>query len=203
MPRKIKQPKSKKVSAVIRQQRVEVNLAWNKTFGQDQTARFDNAQKFVDSECIRLMVKYTPARNNILYKSPTLGTKIGSGHIYYSSPYARYQYYGKLMVSRLTGSPYASKGESKVLTDKNLRYDTFRHPQAQKLWLSTLSKQYVEYLKAFRKYQRYAMKFTLTSQTPNRLPTVWLPQVTALSKKIFSAIRHGSIHLCYTRLFRV
>lgn len=144
VPRKIKQPKSKKVSAVIRQQRIEVNLAWKQTFGKDQTARFDNAQKFVDSECIRLMVKYTPARNNILYKAATLGTKIGSGHIYYNSPYARYQYYGKLMVSRLTGSPYASKGESKVLTDKNLRYDTFRHPQAQKKWFETMKTNHKE-----------------------------------------------------------
>ncbi len=48
------------------------------------------------------------------------------------------------MVSRLTGSPYASKGESKVLTDKNLRYDTFRHPQAQKKWFETMKTNHKE-----------------------------------------------------------
>ncbi|MDE7390700.1 MAG: hypothetical protein K2M82_07160 [Lachnospiraceae bacterium] len=144
MPRKIKQPKNKKISAVIKQQKIEVNLAWKQTFGKDQTARFDNVQKFVDSECIKRMVKYTPARNNILYKSPTLGTKIGSGHIYYQSPCARYQYYGKLMVSKVTGSPYASKGESKVLTNKDLKYSTARHPQAQKLWFETMKTNHKE-----------------------------------------------------------
>lgn len=144
MPRNIKQPKNKKISAVIKQQKIEVNLAWKQNFGKEQTARFDNTQKFVDSECIRLMVKYTPARNNILYKSATLGTKIGSGHIYYQSPCARYQYYGKLMVSRLTGSPYASKGESKVLTNKDLKYSTARHPQAQKKWFETMKTNHKE-----------------------------------------------------------
>lgn len=144
MPKPIKQPKNKKVSAVIKQQKIEANLAWKQTFGKDQTGRFDNAQKFVDIECIRLMVKYTPARNNILYKSAAIGTKIGSGHIYYQSPYARYQYYGKLMVSSVTGSPYASKGESKVLTDKDLNYSTFRHPQAQKLWFEAMKTNHKE-----------------------------------------------------------
>lgn len=144
MPQPIRQPRNRRFRAVIRQQKIEVNLAWNKAFGKEQTDRFSTVQKFVDSECIRLMVKYTPARNNILYKSATLGTKIGSGHIYYNSPYARYQYYGKLMVSRLTGSPYASKGESKVLTDKDLKYDKFRHPQAQKLWFETMKTNHKE-----------------------------------------------------------
>ena len=100
MPQPIRQPRNTRIKAAIRQQKIEVNLAWNRTFGKDQTARFDNTQKFVDSECIRLMVKYTPARNNILYKTAVLGTKIGSGHIYYNSPYARYQYYGILMQAR-------------------------------------------------------------------------------------------------------
>lgn len=130
MPDPIKQPKN----AEIKAQKAKVSLAWKQTFGTDRTAAFASAQKFIDSECIRLMVPYTPARNNILYKSPTLGTKIGSGRIYYLSPYARYQYYGKLMVSSITGSSYAAHGEKKVLTDKNLTYDTTRHPQATSFW---------------------------------------------------------------------
>lgn len=130
MPDPIKQPKN----AEIKAENAKVTLAWKETFGKDRTSSFSYAQKFIDSECIRLMVPYTPARNNILYKSPTLGTKIGSGRIYYLNPYARYQYYGKLMVSSLTGSAYATHGEKKVLTDKNLTYDTTRHPQATSFW---------------------------------------------------------------------
>lgn len=134
MPDPIKQPKS----AEIKSQKAKVSLAWKQTFGKDRTAAFASAQKFIDSECIRLMVPYTPARNNILYKSPTLGTKIGSGRIYYLSPYARYQYYGKLMVSSITGSSYAAHGEKKVLTDKDLVYDTMRHPQATSFWFERM-----------------------------------------------------------------
>ena len=134
MPKKIDQPKN----AEIKAQKAKINLVWKQTFGKDQTDRFTDVQKFIDSECIRLMVPYTPMNNGILMKTAVLGTKIGSGHIYYNSPYARYQYYGKLMVSSVTGSAYAIHGESKVLTVTDLKYSTARHPQAQKMWFETM-----------------------------------------------------------------
>lgn len=95
-------------------------------------------QKFVDSECIRLMGPYTPMQNGVLLKSATIGTKIGSGKILQVAPYARYQYYGKLMVSGVTGSSYASKGEKKVLTNKDLVHSTTRHPQAGPYWFERM-----------------------------------------------------------------
>lgn len=134
----MKQPQNEKIKA----QKAEVNLVWNNTFGKDSTMKFDTAQKFIDSECIRKMVKYTPARNLILSKSAVLGTKIGSGRIVIASPYGRYQYYGKLMVSSTSGSAWAKRGEKKVLTDKDLQYSTSRHPQAQRLWFEFTKKQH-------------------------------------------------------------
>lgn len=134
MADRIKQPKNKSIQS----QKAQLSLIWDKTFGNRNTARFFNVQKYVDSECIRLMVPYTPMQNGILMKAAVLGTKIGSGRIYYNSPYARYQYYGKLMVSSVTGSAYARSGESKVLTDKDLKYDTSRHSQAQRLWFEAM-----------------------------------------------------------------
>lgn len=134
MPDKINQPQDIR----IKQMKAEVDLAWSQTFGKDRTDSFNTAQKFVDSECILLMVPYTPALNKILYKSADLGTKIGSGHIIYQSPYARYQYYGKLMVSSITGSAWARHGESKVLTDTKLTYTTFRHPLAGSYWFERM-----------------------------------------------------------------
>lgn len=134
----IKQPKNVKIKAA----KAAVNLAWSNTFGKDRTMKFDTAQKFVDSECIRKMVRYTPARNLILSKAAVLGTKIGSGRIVITSPYGRYQYYGKLMVSRVTGSPYARHGESKVVTSKDLQYSKRPHPQAQRLWFETTKSQH-------------------------------------------------------------
>ena len=108
-------------------------------------AKLAKAQQFVDSECIRLMVPYTPMLSGQMMQSATRGTVIGSGEIKYNSPYARYQYYGKLMVSSITGSSYARKGESKVLTSKDLRYNKSKRPRAGKLWF--------ERMKADRKEQ--------------------------------------------------
>lgn len=143
MADKINQPKD----LTIKQMKAEVNLAWSKTFGRDRTVRIDSAQKFVDSECIRFMVPYTPALNNILYKSVTLGTVIGSGNLVYLNPYARFQYYGKLMVSSITGSAYAAQGESKVLTDIPLNYTTMRHPLAGAFWFERMKADKLEIIK--------------------------------------------------------
>ena len=80
-------------------------------------------QKFIDSEVIRLCSPYTPFQTNALIESALSGTEIGSGNIIYNSPYAKYLYYGKLMVSPTTGSSWAKQGEKKVETDTDLKYD--------------------------------------------------------------------------------
>ena len=99
---------------------------------------YGKVQKFIDNECMRLMVPYTPMLNGALFRSTTLGTRIGSGKINQNIPYARYQYYGKLMVSSITGSSYATHGESKVLTDKDLNYNKSRHPLAGAFWFERM-----------------------------------------------------------------
>ena len=80
-------------------------------------------QKFIDSEVIRLCSPYTPFQTNALIESALSGTEIGSGNIIYNSPYAKYLYYGKLMVSPTTGSSWAKQGERKALTGTDLKYD--------------------------------------------------------------------------------
>lgn len=140
MANKIKQPKNVKIKAM----NAEMTIEWNKTFGKENTERFHNVQKFVDSECIRYMAKYTPKLNGIMFKSAVLGTKIGSGKIEYTVPYARYQYYGKLMVSSTTGSSYASKGESKVLTDKSLVQNESKNPLGQPFWFKVMKQNHKE-----------------------------------------------------------
>ena len=47
-------------------------------------------------------------------------TRVDGSHIIYPGPSARYLYSGKLMVDPDTGSSYAPKGGTKVLTDKKL-----------------------------------------------------------------------------------
>lgn len=109
-------------------------------------------QKFVDSEVIKKMAPYTPMLSGVLEKSPTLSTVIGSGLIQQNTPYARFQYYGKLMVSSVTGSAWARSGESKVLTDTDLVYNTSRHPLAGKMWFERFKADHKdEVLKGARK----------------------------------------------------
>ena len=113
-------------------------ITWDKSFADRYSERFDKAQKFIDAECIRHMVKYTPTRSTDLRKSATRGSKIGSGKIQYLASYARYQYYGKLMVSSVTGSAYARQGEKKVLTNKDLVYTDTVEKLAGKLWFERM-----------------------------------------------------------------
>lgn len=61
-------------------------------------------------------------------------TRVDGDLIIYPGPYARFLYYGKVMVDPNTGSTYAPKGGSKVVTDRNLVFTQTVHPQAQDHW---------------------------------------------------------------------
>ena len=73
---------------------------------------------------------YVPALTGSLDKR----TRVDGGEIIYPGPYARYLYFGKLMVDPATGSSYAQKGSTKVLTDKKLVFNKAMHGQAQSHW---------------------------------------------------------------------
>lgn len=131
-------PKGNIVEVRYKNGKTKLKLEWAADFKPRMNHNFTNAQEFVDSECIRLMKPYTPNRSGVLYKSATLGTEIGSGEIHQVAPYARYQYYGMLMVSSITGSSFAKAGESKVLTSIPLQYSKGKHLQAGKLWFERM-----------------------------------------------------------------
>lgn len=72
----------------------------------------------------------------------------------WSTPYARYLYYGLLMVDSVNGSSWARKGSTKVLTDKPLHY-----AKGCKLWCEKAREIYNEdwrliYQNAFKKNMR-------------------------------------------------
>jgi hypothetical protein len=71
----------------------KAELKWNIGFQKKWQGRFDSAQEFVDSECIRLTEPFVPKRTGMLEKSGILGSVIGSGKISYIAPYAKKQYY--------------------------------------------------------------------------------------------------------------
>lgn len=81
-----------------------------------------NVQMFLTNTVNRRITRYMPYRSSALstklkfIKSPTEIEVLG--------PYARYQYYGKVMV----GKP------PKTVTDRPLKYDKTKHPMAGPLW---------------------------------------------------------------------
>ncbi len=89
---------------------------------------------FMANEAKRLMNPYVPAMNMGLSQNVRTYVEHGAGVVHYTSAYANYQHKGVLMVSRLTGSPWAKGGESKVTTGKPLKYNKSRHPQATSEW---------------------------------------------------------------------
>lgn len=66
--------------------------------------------------------------------APTQRTRVVGNAIIYPGPYARFLYYGKVMVDPNTGSTYAPKGGTKVVTDRNLVFNHTAHPQVQAHW---------------------------------------------------------------------
>ena len=123
----------------------EFEFHWNPRFGAVMTERLQKAQIFIDSECMRLMVPYTPRRNGMLEESVKIGTVIGSGELRYLSPYARYLYYGEIYGpnipifegGQLVGF-FSPPGQKKHPTGRQMTFDTSRHPQAGKLWFERM-----------------------------------------------------------------
>lgn len=88
-----------------------------KDHGLDKDGR---VQQYLLTTADRLMNPYIPMDNGMLRRNKTYPS---NHEIKYISPYAKYQYYGKLMLAK-NGSSWAKKGEKKVETSRNLKYHT-------------------------------------------------------------------------------
>lgn len=73
---------------------------------------------------------FVPART----KSLVNRSQVVENKVVYPGPYARFLYYGKLMIDPDTGSAWARYGASKVVTGKDLDIKTSVHSQAQSHW---------------------------------------------------------------------
>ena len=88
---------------IARNKAGKAELKWNTDFQPRWQGRYSAAQRFVDSEVLRLCEPYTPLLTGMLVKSGTLGTTIGSGEVAWIAPYARYQYYSPRKPGSQTG----------------------------------------------------------------------------------------------------
>ena len=85
----IDQPKNK--TFAVKNGKAE--LTWHPGFAPKWTRRYSTAQRFVDSEILRLSEPFTPLLTGTLIKSGILGTDIGSGIVQWIAPYSKSQYY--------------------------------------------------------------------------------------------------------------
>lgn len=67
-------------------------------------------------------------------KSLVNRSQVVENMVIYPGPYARFLYYGKLMVDPETGSSWARKGANKSLTGTNLNIKKNVHGLAQSYW---------------------------------------------------------------------
>lgn len=89
----IKTPRGTITTVTTKNGKIVAKLDWNKNFGAKKTNDFNSAQKFVDSEVLRLSDPYIPFQTGMLKRSGKLGTVIGSGEVNWIAPYAASQYY--------------------------------------------------------------------------------------------------------------
>lgn len=113
-----------------------VEFHWNKPIpmiAQEATGG-KKTLLFMATEAKRLMEPFVPAKNLVLSSNVRTYVEGDAGIVHYTSPYANFQHQGLVMVSRITGSPYARHGESKVVTGRKLKHSTARHPLATAEW---------------------------------------------------------------------
>lgn len=115
---------------MLKMLKFEVHASLDEAIAKKLSVASTKAEHAVAVQAAKDTSPYVP----MLTGSLNARTKVEGGNIIYPGPYARYLYYGKLMVDPNTGSSYAPKGGTKVLTDKNLVFNQASHPQAQDHW---------------------------------------------------------------------
>lgn len=132
-------------------------MRWNKPVPQiaREATGGNRTLLFMAQEAKRLMDPYVPARNMVLSRNVRVYVEEGHGVVHYLSPYARFQHAGWVMVSRITGSPWARKGESKVVTGRRLNHSTMAHPLATAEWDKAMkTARITDYVQAVQNYVR-------------------------------------------------
>lgn len=128
-----------------------------KNHGLDSNGR---VQLYVTNMVNRRLSRYMP------FRSGALATKLkyvaSPTEIVVVAPYARYQYYGKVMVNAATGKGPAlipdvgyrfPKGSNLMVTDRDLEYDRTKNPEAGPFWDRRLmSKEKAQMVKEVQDY---------------------------------------------------
>lgn len=98
-----------------------------------------DVQMFHTQNVLRRIIKYMPYQTGMTIKVTVAQTDVRRPLIVTNTPPARFLYHGKLMVSDVTGSPWARKGETKHVVNTPLRYSKTKNPKAGPYWDRALS----------------------------------------------------------------
>lgn len=101
-----------------------------------------DVQRFHTQNVLRRIVKYMPYRTGATIKLTVAQSPVSKPEIVTDTPYARFLYYGKLMVDPVTGAAgfldkdgqwKSRRNVPKVKSDRPIKY-TKTHPQAGPFW---------------------------------------------------------------------
>lgn len=93
-----------------------------------------DVQTFHTQNVLRRISRYMPYDSGMTIKVTATQTNVHRPLIITNTPYARFLYHGKLMVSDTTGSSWARKGETKHAVGTPLVYTKTFNPQAGPYW---------------------------------------------------------------------
>lgn len=83
---------------------------------------------------LRRILRYMPYQSGMTIKITLAQTDVSRPLIVTDTPSARFLFNGKLMVSDVTGSPWARKGETKHVVNTLLDYTKTKNPRAGPHW---------------------------------------------------------------------
>lgn len=112
--------------------------------GLDETG---DAQRFHTANVLRRIKRYMPFLSGMTYKVTVAQTDISKPYIITDTPYAKYLFYGKVMIDPkinaagfMTPEGWRSRrGSVKVLTNRDLQYNRTKNPNAGPRWDRALS----------------------------------------------------------------
>lgn len=101
------------------------------------------AERILGAQVMKDTDKFVPALTGSLvkrsyvesgYQENPAPAKIEGSTIVYPGPYARFLYYGKVMIYEPTGSTFAPKNEHKIVAGRDLVMHKTMHAQATSHW---------------------------------------------------------------------
>lgn len=110
-------------------------------------------QSFHTQNVLRRIEKYMPFVSGTLRRLTVAQTDITKPYIITQAPQARFLYHGKLMLGKVTHSPWARRGEEKYVTNVNLKYNQEKNTRAGAYWDRALAAN--EMPELTRELQRY------------------------------------------------